>query len=58
MLRSMFIGLAIAAVLQIANFSVEPVRTVSLASERVDWVQVQTAALSRLFGNSVLRIIR
>lgn len=58
MLRSMFIGLAVAAVLQLANFSMAPVGGLTLAAERLDWVQVQTTALSRLFGEGLFRLTR
>ena len=50
MLRSMIIGLAIAAVLQIGVHSLAASDGLSLAAKRIDWVQVQTNALARLIG--------
>ena len=50
MLRSMIIGLAIAAVLQIGVHSLAASAGLSVAAKRIDWVQVQTNALARLIG--------
>ncbi len=47
MLRSMIIGLAIAALLQVGARTLAPTDSVSLARQ-IDWVQVQSKALSRL----------
>ena len=51
MLRSMIIGLAIAAILLVGDHSFSPADGVPLAAQRIDWVQVQTRALPRLIGN-------
>ena len=51
MLRSMIIGLAIAAFLLVGDHSFSPADGVTLAAQRIDWVQVQTNALTRLIGN-------
>lgn len=58
MLRSMIIGLAIAAVLQIGCQSLSPVEGVTLAAKRIDWVQVQTDALARLVGTGFTSLTR
>ena len=52
MLRSMIIGLAIAAVLQLATQIVANA-DVTLAAKRIDWVQVQTDALTRMLCNGI-----
>jgi hypothetical protein len=46
MLRPVIIGLAIAAVLQLGAQEFAPVASVSLGSQRVDWVAVQASALA------------
>lgn len=48
MLRSMIVGLAIAALLQLGDKAFSPVGEVTLAAQRIDWVKVQTEALERL----------
>lgn len=52
MLRSMIIGLAIAAVLQLATQIVANA-DVTLAAKRIDWVQVQTDALTRMLCSGI-----
>lgn len=47
MLRSMIIGLAIAAMLQFGT-RIAASSDVSLAAQRIDWVQLQTKALARI----------
>lgn len=47
MLRSMIIGLAIAALLQVGTRTVTPPNGVALAKQ-IDWVQVQSNALAHL----------
>ena len=51
MLRSMIIGLAIAAILQIGGHNLTAADGLSLAAKRIDWVKVQTNALARLIDN-------
>ena len=58
MLRSMIIGLAIAAILQIGGYCVAPANGLSLAAQRIDWVQIQTKALERLIGNGFTSLTR
>jgi hypothetical protein len=48
MLRSMLIGLAVAALLQVGVHSFAPASDLSLASHRIDWVSVQANTLTRL----------
>lgn len=48
MRRSMIIGLAIAALLQLGTHSVAPAANVSLASQRIDWVVMQANTLTRI----------
>lgn len=48
MLRSVIIGLAIAALLQFGGYSFAPTTGVSLAAQRIDWVTAQTTALTHL----------
>lgn len=48
MLRSMLIGLAVAAVLQVGAQEYAPVSASSLASHHVDWVRLQAVTLARL----------
>jgi hypothetical protein len=47
----MIIGLTIAAFLLVGDHSFSPADGVTLAAQRIDWVQVQTNALTRLIGN-------
>lgn len=55
MLRSMIIGLAIAALLQIGGNAFSPPSTVSVGEQRIDWVKVQTDALARLLCNGLIQ---
>ncbi|GAA0567875.1 hypothetical protein [Rhizomicrobium electricum] len=48
MRRSMIIGLAIAALLQVGVHSVAPMTDVSLASHRIDWVVMQANTVTRI----------
>lgn len=48
MRRSMIIGLAIAALLQLGSHSAAPAGGVSLASHRIDWVVMQANAVARV----------
>jgi hypothetical protein len=57
MLRSMFIGLAIAALLQVGMFALTPAGGSSFGAKRLDWVQVQTVAVGRLFDASLTRLV-
>lgn len=57
MLRSMFIGLAVAALLQVGVHTATPVMDVSVASHKIDWVAVQAKALARLMcGSHALQV--
>jgi hypothetical protein len=58
MLRSMIIGLAVAALLQVGVHSVAPASDVSLASSRIDWVTVQASTLARLVCDGCLVLVR
>ena len=58
MLRSMIIGLAIAAVLQVGVHCLSPAERVSLAAKRIDWVTVQTNALAHLICNGYTSLTR
>jgi hypothetical protein len=58
MLRSMIIGLAIAALLLVGGHSFSSGDGVSLTAKRIDWVQVQTDALSRLVSSGYTSLIR
>jgi hypothetical protein len=51
MLRSMIVGLAIAAMLQFATRTTVS-SDVTLAAQQIDWVQIQTKALTTLLGES------
>jgi hypothetical protein len=51
MLRSMIIGLAIAALLQVGVQSFSPAAGLSLASNRIDWVAVQADAVTHLIDH-------
>lgn len=48
MLRSMIIGIAIAAMLQVGTRTIAPDQHLTFAAQRIDWVQVQTNALGRI----------
>ncbi len=52
MLRSMIIGLAIAALLQVGARTVAST-DMTLAAKRIDWVQVQTNALAHMLCNGI-----
>ncbi len=58
MLRSMIIGLAIAALLQVGGHRFAPPAGVSLTAQRIDWVAVQTNALTHLLRNGTLLLMR
>jgi|GEM_PF-1328468 len=58
MLRSMIIGLAIAALLQVGDKIFSPAEEVLLAAHRIDWVMVQTEALGRLINLGYTLIAR
>lgn len=58
MLRSMIIGLSIAALLQFGASIVSPVENVALAAHRIDWVKLQTEALSRLVSKGFTLTLR
>ena len=58
MLRSMLIGLAVAALLQVGVHSVAPSAELSMASHRIDWVSVQANTLSRLICGSLTTLTR
>jgi hypothetical protein len=52
MLRSMIIGLAVAALLQAGVHTAAPAVNVSVASQKIDWVAVQARTLARLVCDS------
>ena len=52
MLRSMIIGLAIAALLQVGARTVAST-DMTLAAKRIDWVEVQTNALAHMLCNGI-----
>jgi hypothetical protein len=56
MLRSMLVGLAIAALLQVGSHFSAPVSAPSFSSTHVNWVAVQASAIDRLvsFGGAFL----
>ena len=58
MLRSMIIGLAIAAILQIGGYCIAPANSLALAAQRIDWVQVQTNALAHLIDKGFTSLTR
>jgi hypothetical protein len=58
MLRSMFIGLAIAALLQVGVHTAAPAMNVSAASQKIDWVTVQAKALTRLLCDTTTLSVR
>lgn len=58
MLRSMIIGLAIAALLQAGARTVASSTDFSLAAKPIDWVQVQTNALGHLLCDGYTRLKR
>lgn len=58
MLRSMMIGLAIASLLQIGAGVFSPVDGMELAAQRIDWVQMQTDALSHIIANGFTLMLR
>jgi hypothetical protein len=58
MLRSMIIGLAIAALLQVGGHSFAPPARVSLPAQRIDWVAAQTNALTHLLCNGTALLTR
>jgi len=51
MLRSMMIGLAVAALLQLAGHALTPVNNISLTAQRIDWVTAQAKGVAKLFSN-------
>jgi hypothetical protein len=53
----MMIGLAVAALLQIGAKSFSPIQGVVLAARQIDWVEVQTKALTRLFRDGPTLLI-
>lgn len=57
MLRSMIIGLAIAAMLQFGTRLVVA-NDVTLASQHIDWVQLQTKALASIVCQASTLIMR
>ncbi len=57
MLRSMIIGLAIAALLQVGARTVASTNGVALAKQ-IDWVQVQSDALRHLIYNGCIFFTR
>lgn len=58
MLRSMIIGLAIAAVLQCGARTVASTHGVALAAQRIDWVQTQSEALAHLIADGYTLLTR
>lgn len=58
MLRSMIIGLAIAALLQVGVQSFSPATGISLASHRIDWVAMQADALAHLLDHGFTLLMR
>lgn len=52
MLRSMIIGLAVAAILQFGTRTIVGA-DLTLAAKRIDWVQIQTDALARMLCNGM-----
>ena len=57
MLRSMIIGLAIAALLQLGAHCFAPLSGMALEAKHIDWVKVQTDALAHLVFDSVARTL-
>jgi len=57
MLRSMIIGLAIAALLQVGARTVASANGVAFA-QQIDWVQIQTNALAHLIYNGCALLAR
>lgn len=58
MLRSMIIGLAIAALLQCGARPVASTHGVELAAHQIDWVQVQSEALAHLIADGYTLLAR
>jgi hypothetical protein len=58
MLRSMIIGLAIAALLQFGGYSFVPPTGVALTAQRIDWVTAQTNALTHLLCDGYTLLTR
>jgi hypothetical protein len=58
MLRSMFIGLAVAALLQWGARTVASTQGVELAAEQIDWVQIQSQALTHLIADGYTLLMR
>ena len=58
MLRSMIIGLAIAALLQFGGYSFAPLAGVSLTAQPIDWVAAQTTALTHLLCDGYTLLTR
>ena len=58
MLRSMIIGLAIAALLQCGARSVASAHGVELAARKIDWVQIQSEALKHLLADGYTLLTR
>jgi hypothetical protein len=58
MLRSMIIGLAVAALLQIGGHSFARPAGVSLTAQRIDWVAAQTTALTHLLCDGTALLTR
>lgn len=58
MLRSMIIGLAIAALLQVGGHRFVPPTGVTLTAQRIDWVTAQTDALGHLLCNGYTLLTR
>jgi hypothetical protein len=52
MLRSMIIGLAIAALLQCGARTVASTHGIELAARQIDWVQIQSQALTHLITDA------
>ncbi len=57
MLRSMVIGLAVAALLQVGAHTVASTDGIALA-KRIDWVQVQSDALAHLMWDGYMLLVR
>ncbi len=58
MLRSMIIGLAVAALLQCGARTVVSFHGIELAARQIDWVQIQVKALTHLVSDGHTLMVR
>ena len=58
MLRSMIIGLAIAALLQVGVQSFSPAAGLALATKQIDWVAIQADAVAQLLNHGFTLLVR